>query len=179
MFSEKYWSISYKPDNKITYNDALEEIKYLVEKSVQRTLISDVPLSIMLSGGIDSAVILGIAKKKFNKNFKSFSIIDNDLRYNETKNIELTRKFNKNQNIKLKLAGKSKNNFFKLKELIEYHSKPVITISSFLSSLLTNKINKNKIKVNLSGVGADEIFSGYYDHTLFYLNQIKNEKFFL
>ena len=118
-------------------------------------------------------------KKKFNQNFKSFSIIDNDLRYNETKNIELTRKFNKNQNIKLKLAGKSKNNFFKLKELIEYHSKPVITISSFLSSLLTNKINKNKIKVNLSGVGADEIFSGYYDHTLFYLNQIKNEKFFL
>ena len=44
--------------------------------------------------------------------------------------------------------------------------------------MLTNKINKNKIKVNLSGVGTDEIFSGYYDHTLFYLNQIKNEKFF-
>ena len=115
MFSEKYWRISYKPDNKITYKDALEEIKYLVEKSVQRTLISDVPLSIMLSGGIDSAVILGIAKKKFNQNFKSFSIIDNDLRYNETKNIELTRKFNKNQNIKLKLAENLKIIFLNLR----------------------------------------------------------------
>ena len=83
-----------------------------------------------------------------------------------------------NRNIKLKLNNNSKNNFFKLQKLVDYHFKPVLTISSFLSSLLTKKISDNNIKVNLSGIGADEIFSGYYDHTLFYLSEIKKEKFF-
>ena len=92
-------------------------------------------------------------------------------------NINLTKKFLNNKNIKLKLNGKSKLNFAKLKKLSKYHFKPVLTISSFLSSLLTKKISNSNIKVNLSGIGADEIFTGYYDHTLFYLNVIKKEKF--
>ena len=178
LTSEKYWKVSYSPNYKISYEDILNNVKYLVEKSVQRTLISDVPLSIMLSGGIDSSTILGIARKKFNKDFKSFSIIDNDARYDEIENINLTKKFLNNKNIKLKLNGKSKLNFAKLKKLSKYHFKPVLTISSFLSSLLTKKISNTNIKVNLSGIGADEIFTGYYDHTLFYLNVIKKEKFF-
>ena len=118
------------------------------------------------------------SKKKFNKDFKSFSIIDNDARYDEIENINLTKKFLNNKNIKLKLNGKSKLNFAKLKKLSKYHFKPVLTISSFLSSLLTKKISNSNIKVNLSGIGADEIFTGYYDHTLFYLNVIKKEKIF-
>ena len=65
---------TYNPDYKIKYNDALQEIKYLVEKSVQRTLISDVPLSIMLSGGVDSATILGIAKKNLIKILNLFQL---------------------------------------------------------------------------------------------------------
>lgn len=178
LTSNKYWELKYDPDYKISYNNAIEEVKFLVEKSVQRTLISDVPLSIMLSGGIDSSIILGIAKKKFNKNFKSFSIIDGDKRYNETKNIDLSKKYLNNKNIKYKLVDNSKNNLSRLKALIDYHFKPVLTISSFLSSLLTNKISNHNIKVNLSGIGADEIFSGYYDHTLFYLNVIQKESFF-
>lgn len=178
LSKDKYWKLTYNPDYKIKYNDALQEIKYLVEKSVERTLISDVPLSIMLSGGVDSATILGIAKKKFNKNFKSFSIIDNDDRYNEIKNLNLSTKYLKGRNIKLRLSKKNNNNFIKLNDLIGYHFKPVLTISSFLSSLLTKKIKNHNIKVNLSGIGADEVFSGYYDHTLFYLSVIKNEKFF-
>ena len=117
-------------------------------------------------------------KKKFNRNFKSFSIIDNDKRYNEIININLSKKYLNNNNIKLRLSNESKSNFSKLKKLITYHSKPVLTISSFLSSLLTKKISDHNIKVNLSGIGADEIFSGYYDHTLFYLSVIRKEKFF-
>ena len=121
---------------------------------------------------------LVLQKKKFNKNFKSFSIIDNDDRYNETKNLNLSTKYLKSRNIKLRLSKNFNNNFVKLHDLIDYHFKPVLTISSFLSSLLTKKIKNHNIKVNLSGVGADEVFSGYYDHTLFYLSVIKNEKFF-
>ena len=70
--SEKYWKVSYSPNNKIGYEDILNNVKYLVEKSVQRTLISDVPLSIMLSGGIDSSTILGIARKNLTKILNHF-----------------------------------------------------------------------------------------------------------
>ena len=156
LSKDKYWKLTYNPDYKIKYNDALQEIKYLVEKSVQRTLISDVPLSIMLSGGVDSATSL--SKKVLKNNITTFSIIDNDDRYNEIKNLNISTKYLKGRNIKLRLSKKNNNNFIKLNDLIGYHFKPVLTISSFLSSLLTKKIKNHNIKVNLSGIGADEVF---------------------
>ena len=72
LSKDKYWKLTYNPDYKIKYNDALQEIKYLVEK-VQRTLISDVPLSIMLSGGVDSATIL-VSQKNLIKILNLFQL---------------------------------------------------------------------------------------------------------
>ena len=54
---------------------------------------SDVPIAFSLSGGIDSNVLAGITKKKLNKKIKCFSIIDKDQRYNEQKNIRITKNF--------------------------------------------------------------------------------------
>lgn len=178
LIEKKYWFPKYAPDNKLKYQDVVNETQSLIEQSVGRCLISDVPLSIMLSGGIDSAAILGIAKKKFNKDVKSFSIIDKDNRYNELENILLSTKYLKNKNYKIYLNKRSEKNFEDLISLVNYHYKPVLTISSFLSSMLTKKIKSHRIKVNLTGIGADEIFTGYYDHTLYYLNSISKKNFF-
>ena len=60
--------------------------------------------------------------------------------------------------------------------LIKYRSAPVATISYYNHSLMLEKMNKQGFKVGLLGTAADEIFSGYYDHHLFYLRQIKNDK---
>ncbi len=57
--------------------------------------------------------------------------------------------------------------------MIQYHDSPVLTISSYIHSLLTNLINKKGYKVAITGSGADEIFTGYYDHFLLHLHSIK------
>jgi asparagine synthase (glutamine-hydrolysing) len=63
-----------------------------------------------------------------------------------------------------------------LKEQIKYHDSPVATINSLLNYTLYEKIKKDGFKVSITGIGSDEIFSGYYDHHLLYLNEIKNMK---
>ena len=65
-----------------------------------------------------------------------------------------------------------------LVNLINHHDAPISTINYFAHSYLTKKVSKDGFRVLISGVGADEIFSGYYDHTLQFLQEIKNKKVF-
>ncbi len=168
---KKYWHLKYKP-RKILLKTAINKIIKLLKNSIKIRTRSDVPIAFSLSGGIDSNVLAGITKKKLNKNIKCFSIIDKDKRYNEKKNIEITKNFLKCsiKNIK----PPKTNSLKKLERLIEYHDSPVSTINFLVHSYLTEKVSKKNFKVLISGVGADEIFSGYYDHTLQYLYEIRN-----
>ena len=56
-------------------------------------LRSDVPIAFSLSGGVDPNVLAGFAKKKLKKDIKCYSIVDNDRRYNEQKNIDISKVF--------------------------------------------------------------------------------------
>ena len=58
----------------------------------------------------------------------------------------------------------------------DYHDSPIITISSFLQFKLFKKVKQSGFRLTMGGDGADEIFSGYYDHHLLYLNEIKKNK---
>jgi len=70
LFLKKYWSLKAMPfsDSK---KDAVENVRYLVCDAVKRQLISDVPLSTFLSGGLDSSVITSIASKEYRKEGKT------------------------------------------------------------------------------------------------------------
>ena len=60
--------------------------------------------------------------------------------------------------------------------MVEYHDSPLSTISYYIHSKISRLASKNGFKVIFSGTGADEIFTGYYDHFLLYLNEIKSNK---
>ena len=168
---KKYWNLNYKP-KKISLKKAIKKIKILLENSIKMRLRSDVPIAFSLSGGVDSNVLAGFAKKKLKKDIKCYSIVDNDRRYNEQKNIDISKKF---LNCKTQLIKPNKlKNIKKLEKLIKYHESPISTINFLVHSHLTEKVSKDKFKVLISGVGADEIFSGYYDHTLQFLYEIRN-----
>ena len=83
-------------------------------------------------------------------------------------------KFRVNYKIKL-----DKDNFLSnLKELVTYHSAPVITITSFINSLISKKFKETSNKVALSGIAGDELFLGYYSHYLYWLLENKDLKNF-
>ncbi len=170
---KKYWKLEYKPE-KISKEDAIEKAKDLLINSLKIRLESDVPMAFCLSGGIDSSIITSIAVKELKKEITTFSLIDSDERYDESNEInKIVRDLNCNSH----MVSTTKNNF--LENLISQNkgrSCPVATISYYIHNFLSREMKKNGFKVAISGTGADELFTGYYDHYNYWLSLFKNDK---
>lgn len=174
----RYWSLKSKINNKITNSEEIvKHARDLLFKSIDLRLRSDVPLAFSLSGGVDSGTLMSIATKEFGIKPNSFSIIDQDPRYSERKNINLIVK-DLNSNHKEVFLDKqnTSQNLDQIKELISYKSSPLPTITSFLSQKIAKISSSEGFKVLFSGTAADEIFSGYYDHHLLYLNDQRDSQ---
>lgn len=159
---------------KISQQEALEETKRLLIESMKSRLISDFPIGFYLSGGIDSGSLVSIAAKILKQKVQCYSIIDKDIRYREEENIDIVTKDIDCKTKKINFP--KKHDFFqKLREIISYHDGPISTLSYYTHSFIHEHVKKDNIKVLISGAGGDEIFSGYYDHYLMHLKEIKNK----
>ena len=151
----------------------LQNIKRIIVESVGRRLESDVPLAICLSGGIDSGLIASIAKRDFGVSLAAYTLVSIDPRYSEAKNASTVAKY---LNLDHTLVQISPENFIgRLNEITKYHEAPISTLSYYVQNFLLEKIHTDGFKVSLMGSGADEIFTGYYDHHLLYLATIYNQ----
>jgi len=151
----------------------LQNIKRIIVESVGRRLESDVPLAICLSGGIDSGLIASIAKRDFGVSLAAYTLVSIDPRYSEAKNASTVAKY---LNLDHTLVEISPENFIgRLNEITKYHEAPISTLSYYVQNFLLEKIHTDGFKVSLMGSGADEIFTGYYDHHLLYLATIYNQ----
>ena len=175
LTKKKYFpfkKIDISSDEKIS----IDHIKKIFIEDYKKRLRSDVPISFCLSGGIDSSTLVSIAKKEFNLKPFCFSIINKDKRYNESENINFLEKELNLDVHYIKIPKLSYEDFLnKCKDLIKYRSSPIATISYYIHSYISYNCAKKGFKVIFSGTGADEIFAGYYDHTLYHLNEIKHE----
>ena len=169
-----YWKPVIK-ENRLSETKCKELINNNFNKKIKLICNTDLKVGLSLSGGIDSNFILGFIKKKLNKNINTYSIIDssND-KYNEENLIDLTLKRYGVKNKKI-ILNSEKNYFEDLRKLINYHDKPISTISLFLQSLIYKEMKNDNIKISINGNGADELFAGYYHHyNLFYNTLEKN-----
>jgi len=149
---------------------AVNRIKESVIRSIGLRLESDVPISISLSGGIDSSLIAAIAKKEFGVSLHAFTLASQDSRYSEAVIARTVAEF---LEIEHTIVDIESSNFLtRMKEIIRYHDSPVSTISYYIQNSLMKEIHEAGFKVSLMGTGADEVFSGYYDHHLLYLREL-------
>lgn len=170
----RYWKLEYKPNYRISEEDIQYELEYKFIKALALRLRSDVPIAYCLSGGIDSSLLACTSKIELNVYPSCFSIIDSDDRYNELTEIN---EINKKNNISSKLIYLDNNNFIEnMRQIIRHRKTPISTISYYAHNLLAKEVSKNGFKVALSGTGADEIFSGYYDHYNFWLAEFNTNK---
>lgn len=166
----RYWRPKVQPV-KMSLKEAIEGSRHHLFESVRIRLRSDVPLAFCLSGGVDSASLASIAAKQFDCDVATFSIIESDERYNEYDNIMATVRDIGCKHILVDVpqheavAG--------LRDLIRYHDVPVATASYYVHSLLSKKISQNGYRVAISGTAADELYTGYYDHFLLHLNEVR------
>ncbi len=157
-------------DESINFNDAVNETRKRLIKSLELRLRSDVPLAFLLSGGIDSNALIFLAKHYFDLNISAFTILNDDKRYEESDMVELAIKQLEINHFPVKVGHLDIIN--DLRNLTILRGSPVFTISQFAQTLLMKEISNKGFKVTLSGIGADEIFSGYYDHHNAYLRDI-------
>jgi asparagine synthase (glutamine-hydrolysing) len=169
----RYWEPEISPRS-MSLDEAVEGARYYLEESIRIRLRSDVPMAFCLSGGVDSAALVSIAAKKFNADVTTFSIIESDERYNEYDNIMATINDIECKHYLLDIP--QIEGMQRLKNLIAYHDAPVATTTYYVHSLLSEAMNKNGYKVAFSGTAADELFSGYNDHFLLHLNEMRSHK---
>jgi asparagine synthase (glutamine-hydrolysing) len=169
---KQYWKLSYQPCE-MTAEQALEGTRERLFEAMRLRLRSDVPVAFCLSGGVDSATLASIATKCFGQQLHTFSVIDDDPRYDERSNISAVVADLGCVNHRIHA---SKNDFQKrMADLVAYHAQPVATVSYYMHSFLSEAIAASGFKVALSGTGADEILTGYYDHYLFWLAECAEE----
>lgn len=164
VHTEKYYTI---PRTYLTdpYNKGYEQAKVdlidKLEESVQKRLISDVPLGAFLSGGIDSSAIVALATRH-TPHINTFSIGYKDEPYfDETYYAELVAKKFGTQHTTFSLSN---NDLYDhLFDILDYLDEPFAD-SSAIAVYILCKQTRQKATVALSGDGADEMFGGYNKH---------------
>lgn len=168
---KRYWQPKVQP-REMSMNEAIEGSRNYLFDSIRIRLRSDVPLAFCLSGGVDSASLVSIAAKKYNCDLETFSILDSDYRYNEYNNIMATVR---DLGCKHTLIDIPKHEgISRLKKLIQYHDVPVATTTYYVHSLLSERISQDGYRVAFSGTAADEFYTGYYDHFILHLNELRH-----
>lgn len=167
---KRYWDLSFAP-GRMSADEALEGVKDRVARAVELRLRADVPVAIRLSGGVDSNVVTGMALEQ-GQDVTAFSLVEDDPRYDETAGINLAIA---HYDCCSEIVRIPRQGFLdRLGGLVEYFDGPPMTISYYLHALVSEAIHKAGFKVSLGGTGADEVFSGYYDHYLFWLAAMKD-----
>lgn len=166
-----YWRLEYRP-RPMSLDSAIAGVRDRLERSVKLRLRADVPVAFCLSGGVDSSALASIATRRFGADIHTFSIIDADERYNEADNIDITVDA---LGCAHHVTHTSTEGFLdRMADLVAYHDSPVATISYYVHSFLSEAIAGAGFKVAISGTGADELFTGYYDHYGFWLAERKD-----
>lgn len=154
-----YWSIPYHnyKDN-LGENYYLNKVKDLLDESVSRRLISDVPLGALLSGGLDSSIITSIMSKKSKNRISSYSIGFDKEGYDESNYANLVAKHCNTKHLHLNL---NKDDYIsELRKTIIQKDAP-LSIPHEIALKKICEVLKKHTTVVISGEGADELFGGY------------------
>jgi asparagine synthase (glutamine-hydrolysing) len=161
VFSDSYWQLPSEVWHDWTLESAKEELDGLLRQSVREHLVSDVPLGMWLSGGIDSSTILHYAAEA-GAPLKTFSISFKGRSFDETAYIREVAQRYQTEHEELDL-----NPEVNLREVIEqfaYYSDEPSADAGALPVWFLSKLSKTRTTVSLSGEGADELFGGYLTH---------------
>jgi asparagine synthase (glutamine-hydrolysing) len=168
-----YWKPQFSPREDMSFDEAVRGARKRLIRSVELRLRADVPLAFCMSGGVDSVSLISIAKRIFNYDVHGFTISNTDTRYEESEMVAHTVK---ELGIRHTEIPVTTNQFLpRLRELIRHHDAPVYTITYYAHWLLMESIAAHGYRISVSGTAADEMFSGYYDHHLAYLYEVRND----
>jgi len=168
----RYWSQTFHPDAqlkpKLSFNDAADHLRARFQTAVQKRLISDVPLGMFLSGGIDSSAVLMAMANVQSQPVKAFTIRFAENSYDESEFAQhAARHFGAEHHIETVSADL--DTF--LDPLTESMDEPYAD-SSMIPLWYLCRLARRHVTVALGGDGGDEVFAGYRTHYAWQLAKV-------
>ncbi|MGZ3713478.1 MAG: asparagine synthase (glutamine-hydrolyzing), partial [Bdellovibrionota bacterium] len=156
---ERYWQLGFKAEMpKKTGAELSSELWERLGQAVERQLVADVPVGVLLSGGLDSSAIAALAAKKTREPLRTFSIGFTDPSYDETSYARLMAE---------KIGSVHTEQCFGEAALLEGLEKNLAQLDepmadpSLLPTSLLAELAAKHVKVALGGDGGDELWAGY------------------
>ncbi len=156
LVQRQYWSVpTPDPWAKTSFDEAVEETERLLLEAVQLRLVSDVPIGVLLSGGIDSSLVCW-ALQKLNANVKAFTVKATDDPSDESADASATAR---QLGIEHEIVEMPRTEF-SLEQLTDAYSEP-FPCSSAQAMLWVSSAVKKHATVLLTGDGGDDVYLGY------------------
>jgi asparagine synthase (glutamine-hydrolysing) len=157
--TRRYWNLSFhKNGNTPTVKEAAEHLKELLADSVRMRLAADVPLGILLSGGVDSSTIAAFATQFSTEKVKTFSIGFEEDSFDESKFARQVAAHLGTEHYEKKLSVEKAADL--ISEIGTWLDEPM-SDGSLLPTFLLSRFVRKYVTVALGGDGGDEIFAGY------------------
>ena len=162
---EKYWDLTFECRNdhsSLSESEWVDGTLNTLRKSVQRRLVADVPVGVLLSGGLDSSLLVGLLCEHGAQGVETFSIgfdavageAGDEFEYSDI----IAKRYSTRHH---KLSIDASRTLPALRECIQQMSEPMVSHDNVGFYLLAQEVAKY-VKVVQSGQGADEIFAGYH-----------------
>ena len=158
-----FWEVKFKPDQKLTLNDAVDKLEAELKASVKAHLVADVPFGAFLSGGLDSTLVVTYMAELLKHPVKTFSIGFNEKSFSE---LPYARQVAEQLGTEHHEEIVEVDALGILPELVKHAGEP-FGDSSLVPTYFVSKLASKHVKMVLSGDGGDEAFGGYKTYTDF------------
>jgi asparagine synthase (glutamine-hydrolysing) len=159
MTVEPFWELRFEPRLDLQEPEAVEELDQLLRQSIREHLISDVPLGVLLSGGIDSSTIVHYAATASASRLRTFSVSFAGRSFDESRYFRQVAEQYNTEHHEFDLA-RGLGFQDTIRQFAAYADEPCGDSSS-LPVWYLSRMCREHVTVTLSGEGADELFGGY------------------
>ncbi len=160
----KFWEPSYEIDERIGEAEAAQNALDLMRQAVRRQLVADVPVGVLLSGGMDSSALAALMAGEKNEPVHTFSVGFEDQSFNELPYARIVAEELKTHHHEVVV------NADHVREMLPGYLRSIdepYADGSAIPTYYVCRLAKDEVKVVLSGEGGDEVFAGYDTHAAY------------
>ncbi len=155
---EPYWDVDFRRRGPVADGEAVDALRAALDLSVRQHLVSDVPLGMFLSGGIDSSTVAAFAARHAPGRLKTFSIGFEDPSFDESAHARrVARALDTDHHEEILSPRAALDLVGRLPDILD----EPLGDASLLPTYLLSRFTRRSVTVALSGDGGDELFAGY------------------
>jgi asparagine synthase (glutamine-hydrolysing) len=168
---ERYWDLEFRPTS-VSLDDAVSQLQDLLAETVRDHMVSDVPVGVLLSGGVDSSAVLSFAAEHSPQPLKTFTVGFDEGCIDERPYARLAAREYGAENHEITLSPKQ---FWECLPAYVWHMEEPVCEPPGVALYCVSKLAREHVTVLLSGEGGDEAFAGYQSYRNFaWLERLKS-----